>query len=58
MKIYGVYNSVDNANQVTVIAEFPSAEAVQGFLSSPELKAGMVEAGVIGATEAKILNKI
>ncbi len=58
VKIYGVYNSVDNANHVTIIAEFPSAESVQGFLSNPELKAGMEQAGVIGTPEAKILNNI
>lgn len=58
VKTLGVYNSVDNLNLVTVITEFPSKEAVQGFLSNPDLKADMEKAGVVGAPEAKILNKI
>ena len=57
VKTQAVYSSVDNPNHVTIIAEFPSAEAVHGFLSNPDLKAGMEAAGVIGMPEAKILNK-
>jgi quinol monooxygenase YgiN len=56
-KISGVYTSVDNPNMVTVIGEFPSVEAAQGFMSSPELKKAMEVAGVIGVPEVKILNK-
>ena len=56
IKTKGVYSSVDNANHVTIIAEFPSAEVVQGFLSNPDLKAAMEKAGVIGKPEMKILN--
>jgi heme-degrading monooxygenase HmoA len=58
IKTHGVYNSVDNRNRVTVITEFPNKEAVQGFISSPNLKADMEKAGVVGAPEVKILNKI
>ena len=57
VKINGVYSSVDNGNHVTIIAEFPSVEAVRGFMSSPDLKASMENFGVIGMPEAKILNK-
>ena len=57
VKTNGVYNSVDNPNHVTIIAEFPSAEAVKGFMSNPDLKATMEQHGVIGIPEAKILNK-
>jgi quinol monooxygenase YgiN len=54
----GVYTAVDNANRVTITTEFPSAEAVQGFLSNPNLQSDMEAAGVIGAPDVKILNKV
>ncbi|MES2688882.1 MAG: cyclase [Bacteroidota bacterium] len=54
----GVYTAVDNANHVTITTEFPSVEAVQGFLSNPALKADMQTAGVIGAPDIRILNKV
>ncbi|HEX8331850.1 MAG TPA: hypothetical protein VF622_04465 [Segetibacter sp.] len=58
IKTTGVYTSVDNQNQVTVLAEFPSAEIVQGFLNNPELRKTMEEAGVIGKPDIKILNRV
>jgi quinol monooxygenase YgiN len=58
VKTHGVYSSVENPNHVTVITEFPSTEAVQGFLANPQLKADMEKAGVIGAPDVKILNKV
>ena len=58
VKTLGVYNAVDNPNVVTVVTEFPSKEAVQGFMSNPNLKADMAKAGVVGAPEVKILNKL
>jgi len=54
----GVYSSVDNPNHITVTTEFPSLEAVHGFLGNPELKADMEKGGVIGQPEVKILNKV
>jgi quinol monooxygenase YgiN len=58
VKTHGVYSAVENPNQVTIITEFPSREAVQGFLSSPQLIADMEKAGVIGTPEIKILDKV
>lgn len=58
VKTNGVYNSVDNPNLVTVIAEFPSKEAVHGFINNPNLKADMEKAGVVGMPEVKILSKL
>ena len=58
VKTLGVYNSVDNPNLVSVITEFPSAEAVRGFMASPGLKEDMAKAGVVGVPEVKILNKV
>jgi len=57
VKINGVYTSVDNPNLVSIISEFPSAEALSGMMSNPDMKATMEAAGVIGMPEAKILNK-
>jgi quinol monooxygenase YgiN len=58
VKTIGVYQSVDNPKQISIITEFPSAVAVAAFFSDPNLKAQLAKAGVIGAPEAKILNKI
>jgi hypothetical protein len=52
-----VYHSVDNANKITIIGEAPSTEAVNGFMSNPEVKAAMEKGGVIGMPDVKILNK-
>jgi quinol monooxygenase YgiN len=54
----GVYHSVDNPNKITIIGEAPSVEAINGFMSNPELKATMEKGGVIGMPDVKILNKI
>lgn len=58
VKTLGIYNTVDNANLVSVITEFPHAEAVKAFISNPDLRADMERAGVIGIPEVKILNKV
>jgi len=56
-KSMGVYHSVENANKITIIGEAPSVEAINGFMSNPELKATMEKGGVIGIPDVKILNK-
>ncbi len=53
-----VFQSVDNPNMVTVITEFPGAEAVQGFMSNPTFRETMQKAGVIGVPEVKVLEKV
>lgn len=58
VKTLGVYTSVQNPNHVTISTEFPSVEAVNGFMANPQLKADMEKAGVVGAPEVKILNKL
>jgi quinol monooxygenase YgiN len=57
IKTSGVYRSVENPNQVVIMTEFPSADAVSGFLANPELKAAMEKGGVIGKPDIKILTK-
>ncbi|MDF3078255.1 MAG: hypothetical protein K0S09_2144 [Sphingobacteriaceae bacterium] len=58
VKVIAVYNGVDNPNTVTIITEFPSYDAVKGFMANPQLKADMEKAGVKGQPDIKILNKV
>jgi hypothetical protein len=57
VKTIGTYHSVDNPNLVSIITEFPSVEVARGFVASPQLKADMDRAGVVGNLEVKILNQ-
>lgn len=57
IKTLGIYTATDNPNRVTVITEFPGAEAVHGFLNNPQLKSTMEQAGVVGSPDVKVLNK-
>jgi hypothetical protein len=54
-KVSGVYADVSNPNMVTIIGEFPSSAAANGFATSPKLKEAMDKAGVISKPEVKIL---
>ena len=58
VKITGVYTAVDNANHVTVTSEFPSAEAVKGFMQNSDLKSTMEKAGVVSMPDVRVLNKV
>jgi hypothetical protein len=57
-KSTGVYHSADNANKITIIGEAPSVEAINGFMSNPELKLTMEKGGVMGMPDVKILTKL
>ena len=57
IKTSGVYRSMENPNQVVIMTEFPSADAVTGFLANPELKAAMEKGGVIGKPQVQVLTK-
>ncbi len=54
-KVWGVYADARNPNMVTIIGTFPSAAAVDGFVSSPKLKDAMEKGGVIGKPDVKVL---
>lgn len=58
IKVSGVYHSVENPNIITVMAEFPSVEAVNGFMNNLLLKTALDRGGVIGQPEVMILNKL
>jgi hypothetical protein len=50
-----VFRSVDIPNNVTIVLEAPSAEALIAFGKSDDLKTTMTNAGVISVPEVKIL---
>ena len=58
VKVNGVYTSFDNANFITLNLEFPGVKTVNEFMSNPELKASMEQAGVVSVPEVKILKKV
>jgi len=52
-----VYQSVDNPNKITMIGKASSLEVFQSFMSSPDLKEKMEEAGVISMPEVKFVSR-
>ncbi len=58
LKLLGLYTSVTNPNDVTMIFEAPDAEIVKAFTSDPRLKEAMEKAGVISAPVTSVLNKM
>lgn len=42
-----IYRGVDDANDLTIMLEFPSREAGDAFLADPELRQHMDEGGVV-----------
>jgi quinol monooxygenase YgiN len=53
-----VYRSASAPNDVTIVSEFPSADAAQAFASDPSLKEAMGRAGVQGAPDIHILDQV
>ncbi len=53
-----VYQTADDPSEVTVSHDFASMESAQGFASSPELRAAMHDAGVVGAPTIWFANKV
>jgi quinol monooxygenase YgiN len=54
----GVYQSADDANDITVYHEFDTMEAAKAFAAMPELKDAMAELGVTGAPQIWFTNRI
>jgi quinol monooxygenase YgiN len=54
-KVWGVYADAKNPNLISIIGTFPSAGAVDAFMSSPKLKTAMDNAGVLGKPDVKVL---
>jgi hypothetical protein len=56
-KSAGVFQSVEHPNKITILGEAPSVDAVNSFMSNPELKAAMEKGGVLGMPNIQILKK-
>jgi len=55
---YQVFRDVDDPNTVTVLSVQESAERVQAFLDSPEMKARMAAAGITRMGQMLILEEM
>jgi quinol monooxygenase YgiN len=55
---FQVFRSVDDPNTVTVLSVQQSAERVQAFIDSPDLRARMKAAGVTEMGEMLILDEM
>ncbi len=58
VKLIGLYKSVKNPNDVTMIFEAPSAELYEKMMSDPARQEDIKKAGVISMPTATILNKV
>jgi hypothetical protein len=58
VKLEGLYSSVGNPNDVTMIFTAPDARLFESMMSNPERQEAMKEAGVIGVPSARILNQV
>jgi hypothetical protein len=58
IKVINVYQSVDNANVVTVVEEAASAESAKAFFSDPKAKEAMAKSGVVSKVDFRILTKV
>jgi quinol monooxygenase YgiN len=52
-----IYRDASEPNKVTVFNKWDSMENAQKFAHSPELKAGMEKAGVVGTPTISFLNE-
>lgn len=58
IRVKNLFQSADDENMVTIIAEASSPEDVKKFIESPELRRVMENAGVISRPEVKILTEV
>jgi hypothetical protein len=58
VKQLGLYTSVKNPNDVTMIFEAPGADVLDAYTSDPRLQETMKNAGVISAPVISVLNKV
>ena len=57
-RFHRVNRNIDNANNVTIVAGFDSADAAMHFRDNPDLKGAMHEAGVKGAPRVEIFEEV
>ena len=58
VKLLGLYTSVKNPNDVTMIFEAPGVEVLEAYTSNPNVQEDMKKAGVISVPVASVLNKV
>lgn len=58
IKLHGLYTSVKNPNDVTMIFEAPDAEVLDTYTGNPKVQEIMQKAGVISIPEASVLHKV
>ncbi len=58
VKLEGLYTSVGNPNDVTMIFTAPDAGSFEVMMSDPKRQEAIKEAGVIGVPSARILNQV
>jgi quinol monooxygenase YgiN len=54
----GVYRSAANPNDITIYHEFRSEAEAEAFIKSDDLKSAMQQAGVVGAPDIWITNRV
>ena len=58
VKLVGVYSSVKNPNDVTMVFEIPDAGIMDAMMSDPERQKAMETGGVISKPSVSVLNKV
>jgi len=58
VQLRGIYTSVQNSKDVTLIFEAPNAGLYDVLMSDPTRQAEIKRSGVIGAPSATFLNKV
>jgi len=53
-----VNRNVDSANNVTVVAGFPTEDSARDFVDDPALREAMQRAGVIGAPRIELYEEV
>ena len=57
-KLLGLYTSIKNPNDVTMIFEGPGVEVFEAYTSNPNVQDDMKKAGVISVPVSSVLNKV
>ena len=58
VKLEGLYSSVGNPNDVTMIFTAPDARSFEIMMGDPKRQEAMKEAGVIGPPSVSVLNRV
>ena len=58
LKKQGLYQSVKNPNDVTIIFEAPDAGVINAYIGNQSLQEDMKKGGVISAPVVSVLNKV